>query len=277
MKKTPQPLVSIIMPTYNRASFLKRTLEAILTQTYKNFELIIVNDASSDNTEEIILEFIKRDSRIKYLKNKQNLKITKSLNYGLSQAKGIYIARADDDDRWIDNQKLEKQVKFLEENKDYVLVGTGAITVNESGKKLFSYLQPETDLEIRKKILFANPFVHPSVVFRKSVLKKIGLYDKDAPNAEDWDLWFRMGLYGKFHNLPIHSINRFHGERGISVRNMRSMAKTRLLLIKKYRKNYPGYFGAYLFNLLQLGYTFLPYQRALNNTLFHLKRKLFEK
>ena len=256
---------------------MPRTLETISQQTYANFELIIVDDASTDTTWKVVAEYMEKDPRIRYFKNEQNLKIARSLNYGLRQARGMYIARADDDDPWIDIQKLEKQIAFLEKNSDYALVGTGAIVIDESGKELFRYLQPETDSDIRKKILFINPFTHPSVVFRKSIIEKTGLYDENALDVEDWDLWLRIGRQGKFHNLPIYGVNRFYGERGISIKNKKSMAKSRLLLTKKYKNQYPGFFFAYLFNLLQRVYSLSPHQHTLHNILLRLKRTTFGK
>lgn len=275
--KIKKKLVSIIMPTYNRANLLTETVKNILSQTYKDFELIIIDDCSTDKTLNIVRELAKEDSRIKYLRNEVNMKIVKTLNKGLHEAKGTYIARADDDDPWISKTKLEKQISFLETNKEYVLVGTGAIAIDERKKELFRYSQPKHDKKIRSLMLINNPFIHGTVVFRKSILEKTGYYDENIKDAEDWDLWFRIGIKGKLYNMQTYDIYRFYGERGLSIQNRKNVSKTRLQLIKKYRKQYPHFIFAYLFNSLQYLYTFSPYLKIIDNFLFKLKRKFLAK
>lgn len=270
------PLVSIIMPTHNRAAYLDKTIESILSQEYSNFELIIINDASTDDTEAVVKKSMEMDSRITYVRNETNLKIVKTLNKALALARGAYIARADDDDVWCDKEKLKNQIAFLEENTEYNLVGTGAIVVNERGEQLFRYLQPQTDSAIRNSILLGNPFVHPAVVFKKSILAETGFYDEKFTDAEDWEMWLRIGLRGKFYNLPTYSILRFYGSRGVSIKNRVNMARTRMMIIRKYKQNYPHYHKAYLFNLLQKIYSLSPYNRKINDYLFKLKRDLLQ-
>src|SRR3990167_10836604 len=104
-------LVSVILPTYNRSEYLGRAIESVLNQNYNNFELIIIDDSSTDKTSEVILKY--KDSRIRVVKNQENIGFVKSLNKGIKQANGKYIARLDDDDFWTSPDKLEKQVAFL--------------------------------------------------------------------------------------------------------------------------------------------------------------------
>jgi glycosyltransferase involved in cell wall biosynthesis len=116
------PLVSVILPTYNwKDEWISKSIESVLNQTFKDFELIIINDFSTNDVEKVIKRFQKKDSRIVYLTNEENLKITKTLNRWLGVANWKYIARIDDDDIWNDNTKLEKQVNFMESYKDYWL------------------------------------------------------------------------------------------------------------------------------------------------------------
>lgn len=271
------PVVSIIMPTYNRGTFLPRTLQCILEQTFTNFELIIIDDYSTDNTSKILEEVTQTDVRIKCIRNETNLKVAHSLNKGLLLASGKYIARADDDDPWIDRDKLKKQVEFLEKNQGYVLIGTGAVVVDEKRKELFRYRVPVSDILIRKKMLFGSQFIHPSVVFQKSILEKTGIYNELIGDAEDWDLWLRMGIYGKLANLPTYSIERHYGKRGLSVKNRKNISKARLQLIKKYKKQYPHFIFAYFFNSLQYLYAFFLYLKIVDNFLFKLKRNFLAK
>ena len=128
---------SIILPTYNgKTERLSEAINSVLAQTYQNWELIIINDASTNNIEKTILQFAKKDKRIKYIKNEQNMKQAASRNKWIKQAKGRYIAFIDDDDIWSDPKKLDKQVNFLENNPDHGLCGTSTITVDQDKRTL---------------------------------------------------------------------------------------------------------------------------------------------
>jgi glycosyltransferase involved in cell wall biosynthesis len=240
--------VSIILPTYNGAKYIKRAIESVISQSFSNWELLIIDDGSSDNTENIIKEYVKKDSRIIYFKNEVNLGIQKTLNMGLKEATGEYIARIDDDDEWIDKDKLQKQVEFLNNNSDHVLVGTGVIVVDEEGKELFRYLLPEFDKEIRSKILSKNCFVHSSVIFNKNVALSLGGYDesKYTRHVEDYDLWLKLGTIGKLANLPIYAVKFTSRDGSISSINKIEQFKKNISLIKNYKNKYPNYFGAFI-------------------------------
>ena len=110
------PLVSVILPTYNREKYIAKAIESVCRQSYKNLELIIVNDASTDATNELVDNLAKYNPKIIILRNEMNLGIVASLNKGIEVAQGKYIARLDDDDVWCDDKKIEKQVEFLEKN-----------------------------------------------------------------------------------------------------------------------------------------------------------------
>jgi glycosyltransferase involved in cell wall biosynthesis len=150
------PIVSILLPTYNGAHFIAEAIASVQAQSHTSWELIVINDCSTDDTEQIVMDIQKKDERIVYVKNEENSGIQKSLNRGLQVAKGAYIARIDDDDGWSDREKMKRQVTFLDEHKDYVLVGTGAVIVDEHKKELTKYLMPQHDADIRKKILSKN-------------------------------------------------------------------------------------------------------------------------
>src|SRR3989344_6303605 len=195
-----QSVVSVILPTHNRAQYIRRAMESALGQSYPNIELIVINDASTDNTREIISMVSLSNPKIIIVNNERNMGIVVSLNKGIKVAKGKYIARLDDDDIWCDEKKVEKQVTFLENNQDYGLVGGGVIKVDQSGREIIRYFLPKEDEDIRKVILTNNTFVHTSVLFRKDVFDKVGGYDHNFLFVEDWDLWMKMGTVGKFYN-----------------------------------------------------------------------------
>lgn len=234
------------MPTYNGSKWLKNAILSIQNQSYRNWELLVIDDGSSDNTAQIVADLIRNDSRIRYFKNEQNLGIQKTLNRGLDEAKGVYIARLDDDDSWTDFQKLQKQVAFLNDNPTYVLLGTGVIMMNEEGKELFRYLLPESDEVIHRKLLSKNCFAHSSVMFLKSAVEKFGGYGEgeDVKHFEDYDLWMKLGTVGKFANLPIYGLSYRMREGSLSATNRLQVFKKLIKHISKYKKSYPQYFIA---------------------------------
>lgn len=238
--------ISIILPTYNGGKYIRRAIESVVTQSFKDWELLVIDDGSTDNTKEIVESF--NNPQIIYLKNEKNLGIQKTLNRGLKEAKGEYIARIDDDDEWVDSQKLEKQFNFLDENKNYVLIGTGVIVVNEEGEELFRYLLPSEDEDIRSKILGKNCFVHSSVMFKKDTALKFGGYDESANtrHVEDYDLWLKLGTVGKFANLPTHAVKFTQRKGSISGKNKIEQFKKNITLIKTYKNKYPKYIGAFI-------------------------------
>ena len=191
------PLISIVLPVYNAEQYVKDTIKSILIQSYQNFELIIINDGSTDNSEEYIVQF--KDTRIKYIKNEKNLKLIQTLNLGLSVAKGKYIARIDADDIALPN-RFEKQIDFLENNLEYGIVGSFAETFGSKKEKL-TFVQE--DLEIRFALLTHNPFVHSSVMIRNQILIKNKLsFDLNQLHVEDYDLWIKILKYSKGKILP---------------------------------------------------------------------------
>ena len=163
------PKISVIIPTYNGGKFIKKAIESVLDQTLDDFEIIVVDDGSTDNTPYILQEYI-RTNNIVYISQK-NVGVAVARNNGINMSKGTYIAFLDDDDFWIDKDKLKKQIEFLENHPDYVMVGTAGIVVDEKGKRVTDYKVPEGDHSIRDSILMRNPFIQSSIVAKKDILK----------------------------------------------------------------------------------------------------------
>ena len=260
--------VSIILPTYNGAQWIRRAIDSVIAQTFTDWELIIVDDGS---TQDLQCMF-PGDARIRYFKNEKNLGIQKTINRGLAEAKGKYIARIDDDDMWSDTAKLEKQVAFLESHPDHVLVGTGVIVVDEQGKELQRYLLPETDTVIRSKLLRKNCFVHSSVVFRNIGIRYSE--EKNVRHAEDYELWLRLGLQGKFANLPSHSVTFTVRKQSLTGRNRVIQARRILVLAWRYKTHYPhaliGITTAFVRYVGFIGLSVIPVPRGL----FHWIQKI---
>ncbi|MBS3903041.1 MAG: glycosyltransferase family 2 protein [Anaplasmataceae bacterium] len=274
----PKPLVSIILPTFNRSQLIGKSIQGVVDQAYSNWELIIIDDASTDSTPQILADWAKKDSRLRVIRNNQNNypDISKNLNIGITEAKGKYIARLDDDDVWVDPQKLEKQVDFLENHPDYVIVGSGVIVVDEKGKELFRYTKKENDIDIRNYIYHANPFSHTTVLFRKDAALKVGGYGK-SPQAEDWEFWLRLGQVGKMHNLPTHSTQFLMAGQNKTLQHQRAQARAIISYLWSHRGKYPRFWSGFLLNTFQYFYSFLPVliRKPLHTFLVSIKRKKF--
>lgn len=193
------PFVSVVMPVYNSERYIAEAIESILNQTYKNFEFIIIEDGSTDRSVEIIKRYAKKDKRIRLIRNKENLRICKTLNKGIKLSKGEYIARMDSDDISYP-LRLEKQVKFMEENKEVSVLGGWIKIIDIINGEEYVRRYSGKDSQLKKDIFFFSPFAHPVVMIRKDSLRVLK-YDSDYPNSQDLDLWFKLGERGKFSNI----------------------------------------------------------------------------
>lgn len=204
------PLVSIIMPVYNGAHYLNDAIDSILHQTFIDFELVIINDGSTDKSESIVLSY--EDERIRYLKNECNKGICFTLNRGVSIAQGKYVARMDCDD--ISNvRRLEKQVCFLENNLSVGIVGCDLEIFGDGIEKNRYFHFVHTSEDCKAGLLFDTCFAHPAVMFRRSIVAQHKLYyDEEYRGLEDFELWWRMADYCDFANLPEALLYyRIHG------------------------------------------------------------------
>ncbi|MFM7662518.1 MAG: glycosyltransferase family 2 protein [Bacteroidota bacterium] len=212
---TNTPLVSVLMPVYNGEKYLKEAIDSILNQTFTDFEFLIINDGSTDTTEQIILSY--EDPRIRYAKNETNLKLIATLNKGIKLCKGRYIVRMDSDDiSALD--RIEKQVAFMEEHPDVGFSGTWFETFDEMGIKGTSKYACEHD-EICFKHLYQIHLSHGTAIFRKSILDKLNFqFDTEYAHAEDYDLFTRMSLETKLANLPFVGCAVRHHQNEVSVK-----------------------------------------------------------
>src|SRR6266404_493601 len=192
-----RPLVSVVMAVYNAQEFLNIAIDSILLQTYKNLELVVVDDGSTDNSVHIIKNY--SDRRLKYIYQK-NQGLAAALNTGIRAAMGKYIARMDADDI-SDSSRLEKQVKFLEKNKDVGLVGTSFYMIDENGGVIDHSYNLDRPQDLRAEIFVRNPFGHGTVMLRRRAIDSIGFYNTVEP-IEDYEMWWRVTQKFKTANLP---------------------------------------------------------------------------
>lgn len=191
------PTVSVLLPVYNTPEdFLRQAIESILHQTYTDFELLIINDASTIDVESVIKSY--SDKRIKYFKNATNLGISGTRNLLLDKAAGKYLAIMDHDDISLP-ERLAREVEFLDQNPSVGVVSCRAQIIDSP--EILNY--PVSDQDIEFKILVNNCIVHPAAMIRRSVLEQYNIrYEKEFSPAEDYALWCRLLGKTEFHNLP---------------------------------------------------------------------------
>lgn len=221
------------MPVYNANKYVAKAIEGILSQSYSDYEFLILNDGSTDNSEEIILDY--RNSRIRYFKSGENSGLIYQLNKGIELAQGKYIARMDADDISLPT-RLEKQVEFLEQNPDCAVVGCSLRVVDEKGKLTGESWQVLTDWErMRIQMLFQPPFPHPGVMMRADVMKESFRYDEAFYLVEDFRLWtevakrFRMGNIAETLLLyRSHGDSTTHIFKSQQLKNLREIFRQQL-------------------------------------------------
>jgi len=204
------PKISVIMSVFNGEEYLEESIKSILNQTFKDFEFIIVNDGSTNRTEEILEKYQSKDPRIKIIVNEENIGLTKSLNKAIDISRGKYIARQDADDISLP-QRLEKQVEFLETHNEIKVLGTFGYKIDKDGDILAEQTLPISLEQIKKTLIKTNPFIHSSVMMEKEIIDRVGKYNEKFRTSQDYELWFRILRIAKGYNLPLFLVKkRYH-------------------------------------------------------------------
>lgn len=222
--KYKSPLVSVVVSSYNSEEFIEESLMSLLDQSFEDFELLVVNDASTDNSLEIIQKLQEKDNRIKILNNEVNIGLTRSLNKAIKVANGKYIARQDADDISY-STRLEKQVNYMEKNNNIVLLGSRHIDIIEDQKQESKYISFE---KINNDIYMYNPIAHSSAMFRKDIFRNIGLYDETYLTSQDFDAWIRLAQVGKIAMLDEILVERKIHHNSISAKKHFTQIKNSL-------------------------------------------------
>ena len=210
------PKVSVIMSVYEGERYLRQSVESILNQSFTDIEFLIIEDGSGDDTWDILTEYASQDQRVVLVRNQENIGLTKSLNRGLAQATGKYVARQDADDVSFPG-RLATQIEFLQKHDQVGLLGTAYHLVDEQGQTIETMHPPETDTEIRWQMLFHNAFCHTSVMFKRALLKEKSLsYDETLTSSQDYELWVRMLQQTSGANLQTPLVAWRRGEKAIS-------------------------------------------------------------
>jgi glycosyltransferase involved in cell wall biosynthesis len=205
------------MAVYNGAAAVHAAVASILAQTYQDWDLIVVDDGSTDGTLAILEALAAGDARIRVLRNTVNRGLAASLNVAWSHASGALLARMDADDVSYPD-RLRRQVEFMAAHPEVAVLGTGIELMDSEGRLLGCALRPEWHEELQKRMYKENPFAHPSVIMRRSFLEAQGGYDWRLRWAEDSDLWLRGYRQFRYHNLQVPLV-RYRVRRTVPLRN----------------------------------------------------------
>lgn len=249
------PKVSVIIPTYNRADLLPRTIRSVLDQTFGDFELLIIDDGSTDSTKSVVQEYANQDKRIKYIYQNNSGAPARPKNTGIKAAEGEYIAFLDHDDEWLPG-KLEKQLAVFNSsyNKNLGLVGCDGFVVNSSGAVVKELKMPSKDNYVEGLLNSNFIFSSSSVLVRKDVFDKVGLHDESFKMGDDWDMWLRISqAYDlDFIHQPLFKYHQ-HGNNISKLILKKEKIEEYERELKKYSDLYRSYPNAYSKKLIDIG------------------------
>lgn len=234
------PLVSVLTSCYNSAEFLPEAIESILRQTFKDFEFILIDDGSSDNTLDIIRSYAEKDNRIVVI-SKKNTGMTDSLNTGIKVGRGKWIARLDADDIALP-ERIEKQLKNIKMYSDTVLFGTGCIEIDQFGKIIKQHCYPMGHKSlIRRFEKGGSPFPHSSVIYNSEAVRAIGGYRNRLAGSADLDLWLRMSYVGQIRciNELLIKLRRHPGSMSVGNKTMLTLWYVAVLSYFLRKNGYP--------------------------------------
>ena len=229
-----KPEVSVIIPTFNRAAFLKSAIKSALHQTYDDIEIIVVDDNSSAPVHDVIKKL--QDTRIKYIRHKHNFGVSVARNTGIKASKGKYIAFLDDDDEWLP-EKLEKQVEIIKKSSEKVCGIYSNFFIIDNFKKKTTDINPKIKVKrgnLFKQFALGNP-IHTSTVFiKKKCIKEIGLFDETISYMEDRDLWIRLAAKWDFEYIDQPLIKILVHQKPKLSENIENQIKGRKKIIERY-------------------------------------------
>lgn len=227
-----EPLVSVVIPTYNRSSTIIRCIESVIQQSYKNIEIIVVDDASTDNTESVIQKYITLNN-FNYIKLASNVGGAEARNIGINKSNGDYIAFQDSDDEWM-LDKLEKQMLYFNQN-DVDIVFSKIKRISNLGESIFPKLNVIESLNMAT-LLQVNYIGTPSAVIKKQKLIEVSGFDKTLPRLQDWDLFIRLSKNASFYMIPEVLCNAYLQDNSIT-NNPQALVKTLTIFANKYKND----------------------------------------
>lgn len=230
------PRVSVIIPVYNGARYLRYALESILEQTYRDFEIVVINDGSTDESESVVRSY--NDPRIN-LHTQQNIGLTRTLNRLIELANGAYLARMDQDD-WSHPERLQIQVEFLQNHTEVKMCGSWIQAIDVKNNLVYSHKYPVTNHAIHEEMLLSNPFAHGSIMVRKG---PDVYYRTEYDDAEDMDHWARLCETHVVANLPHFLYHWRVNPEGMTHTRLQTQQSTSQRILERYRSYYLSHFA----------------------------------
>ena len=214
-----KPKISIIMSIYNAENTLEKSLNSIFSQSFKDYEVIIINDGSKDKSEAVIKKFLKKKNNILFVNSKKNYGLATMLNKGIKYSRSNFIVRQDSDDI-SKKDRLKKQYIFLLRNYDIDVLGTNSIDFHENNKKIKKTNLPISSNYIKKNLINKNFLIHSSTMIRKSFFLKNGFYNENFTKCQDYELWLRGRHNFKYKNLKYFLIQRNVNKKKFGIKDL---------------------------------------------------------
>lgn len=245
--------ISVVIPTYNRPELLKNSINSVLSQSFPDTEIIVIDDCSTDNTQSVLGNY--KDGRLKVIRNKTNMGIAAVRNIGVTNSQGKYIAFLDDDDEWLPG-KLEKQLDILEGGSvNLGCVYTGILVINSDGDQVLQTTIPQYRNNILKELLFQNFITTSTVVLKKACFEKVGLFDEEIPYGEDYDMWIRIAKEFEY-DFVKEPLTKYRIHQTAITKNYVTVINGVERVLLKHRKLFERNRRAYSNNMLLLGITY---------------------
>ncbi|NLT51847.1 MAG: glycosyltransferase [Ignavibacteria bacterium] len=269
-------LVSVIITTFNGEKFIRESVDSIVRQTYKNLEIIVIDDGSNDNTADIIKSI--SDNRIKYFRTENNGHVS-ALNYGLSLSNGDYVSILDHDDIAMP-QKIEKQMNCILSNPELGVISHFFLVMDERGKIIYEIHLPKEDEEIKKELCLQNIISHSGVLYKKKIVLEAGGYREKYGKIADYDLWLRLRLNTKFINLDEMLLKYRKHNNGQSF-SLKSIKEANISILKVLEENIsiiePNYKNLKIFWQIRYGekrISILKLCKTIKSRKYHIKKTL---
>lgn len=231
--------VTVIIPTFNRARYLAQAIDSVLAQTLTDLDVVIVDDASTDDTVAVMTRYA-NDTRVRYFRNERNFGIARTRNRGIRQSTSPYIAFLDSDDIWLDRDKLERQLDAIARIPGCALIGSDATVIDSAGRATGAIRNVCGNRSIRATIFVKNQFVLSSVLLPRSVLDEVGLFDETFPPVMiDYELWLRIMRTHPVANLRQRTTGYRMHDSNISINSHRDTLAGLRIVHTEFGKSFP--------------------------------------
>lgn len=229
-----RPGITVLTSVYNAERFVKESIESILNQTFTDFELVVIDDGSTDGSSAIVDALAEQDGRVVLIRQ-ENVGLTRSLNRGLGRARGELVARHDADDISLP-ERLQVQWDYMKSHPGCAVVGSRYEKIDDAGKVIKIARPSSSDFPIRKRLLDKNAIPHPGAMFRRALVESVGGYDETLSAAQDYDLWCRLSAHGSLHNIPRVLFRRRVHEAQVGISRKREQEDCRNRIRDQYRR-----------------------------------------